>query len=445
MKAAIIAAPMTGSGKTTVTLGLLASLRQRGFAVQPFKIGPDFIDAGLHGLAAGTPSHNLDGWMLSREMNLALFENATRGKDVAIVEGVMGLFDGFDGRSNSGSTAEMATWLNLPIILVIDANPLARSVAALIHGFQTFNPQLKFAGVIFNRVAGEGHFRILSDATTTMPVLGWLPAEPTVEIPERHLGLMTGAEPQVKAVIQSIGDFFTAHLDVAKILEVLPAVPEIRGRTPELRCASPNLPASRSRPRVALAHDAAFSFYYQANRLVLELAGAEIIEFSPIDGEEMPEADFLYIGGGYPELYRHKLAANVSMKNSIRRFIESGKRFYAECGGLMYLSRRIEDSEMVGILPTDIRMTPRPVDFGYCEVSTTQASILGPEGTRLRGHQFHYSECAPSSATPVYVVTQGPRQYNEGWILPNGIASYVHLHFLSNPGVVPSVLESIFA
>jgi cobyrinic acid a,c-diamide synthase len=189
----------------------------------------------------------------------------------------------------------------------------------------------------------------------------------------------------------------------------------------------------------------AFSFYYQANRAALESAGAEVVEFSPLHDLQLPAADLLYIGGGYPELYRKELAANFAMMRSVRQFIESGGRFYAECGGLMYLSLRIEDTEMIGIVPTEIRMTDRPVDFGYCEVTTTKPSILGPAGTMMRGHQFHYSKPSAHSLEPLYAVRQGVRQYAEGWTLPNGVASYVHLHFLSNPDVVRNVLESSLA
>ena len=194
--------------------------------------------------------------------------------------------------------------------------------------------------------------------------------------------------------------------------------------------------------RVAIASDPAFSFYYYANRAALMAAGARIVEFSPMRDAVLPEADFLYIGGGYPELYRSELSANRSMRESIRRFIESGKSFYAECGGLMYLSRSIEGAEMVGIFPTEIQMVDRPVDFGYCEATTLQSSIFGAAGTRLRGHQFHFSRCVPQSTNPIYRIRQGEREYGEGWVLPNGIASYVHLHFLSNSVAVRHVLES---
>ncbi|PYS12352.1 MAG: cobyrinate a,c-diamide synthase [Acidobacteria bacterium] len=215
MKGCVISAPMTASGKTTVTLGLLSALRKRGITVQPFKVGPDFIDPGLHELAAGLPSHNLDGWMLTREENQWLFARACEGKDVAVVEGVMGLFDGFEGKSETGSTAEMAKWLDLPVILVIDAHPMARSAAAIIRGFQSFDPGLKIAGVILNRVAGEKHFRMIEDAVRDVPILGWLPANPSIEIPERHLGLFTAKEEVTALRVRAIGDFFDAHIDIA--------------------------------------------------------------------------------------------------------------------------------------------------------------------------------------------------------------------------------------
>jgi cobyrinic acid a,c-diamide synthase len=231
MKGCVISAPMTGSGKTTVTLGLLAALRKRRIAVQPFKVGPDFIDPGLHELAAGVPSHNLDGWMLSREANESLFARATAGKDIAVVEGVMGLFDGFDGKSETGSTAEMAVWLGLPVVLVVDAHGMARSAAALIRGFQTFDPRVKLAGVIFNRVGGEGHYRILADAVTDVPILGWLPVNPEIEIPERHLGLFTAQEKLVRERIRAIGEFFDAHINAGTIFNTVGAVYDRPGRS----------------------------------------------------------------------------------------------------------------------------------------------------------------------------------------------------------------------
>jgi cobyrinic acid a,c-diamide synthase len=440
MKGFVISAPMTGSGKTTITLGLLAALRNRGIAVQPFKIGPDFIDPGLHQIAAGVPSHNLDGWMLTRQMNESLFADAIVGKEVAVVEGVMGLFDGFDGSSDTGSTAQMAKWLGFPIILVVDAHAMARSAAALIHGFRSFDPDLKIAGVIFNRVASVRHYRMLEDAVKDVPILGWLPKNPAIEIPERHLGLFTGKEEVPLSRIKALGEFIAQHVDIDKVLTVGAVLPE-HLRVSVVNNGTNHRDTGVFRKRVALAHDKAFSFYYHANRMALEQAGADIVEFSPLTDREVPEADALYIGGGYPELYRRELEANASMRRSVKRFIECGKKFYAECGGLMYLARSIDDAEMVGILENKIEMTEKLVDFGYCEVTTRMDSILGGVGTTARGHQFHHSRALGPSGD-LYAVNQGGRQYTEGFIFPNGIASYIHLHFLSNPAIVRNMLNS---
>ena len=456
MKGCVISAPMSGSGKTTVTLGLLAALRKRGVSVQPFKIGPDFIDPGLHAIAAGIPAHNLDGWMLTRETNARLFADASSGKDVAIVEGVMGLYDGLDGRSERGSTAEMAKWLGLPVVLVIDAYSMARSAAALVKGFVDFDPGVKISGVIFNRVAGEGHYRMLADAVRDVPILGWLPVNPSIEIPERHLGLLT-AEETTERKIEEIGQFIADHLNISSLgfcetvlvsdpLPASPAVPLYQGDSkatlPLIQGDSREAAGGRSHATVAIAHDKAFSFYYRANRMALEQAGARIIEFSPLADQEMPEADVLYLGGGYPELYRQELAANTSMRYSVRKFIESGKKFYAECGGLMYLAQSIGDSKMVGVVPVTIEMTDRLVDFGYCEITTSQHSILGPAGTAARGHQFHYSRCVSGHGS-AYQVRQGQRAYTEGFLFLNGVASYIHLYFLSNPALARNMLNSL--
>jgi cobyrinic acid a,c-diamide synthase len=326
----------------------------------------------------------------------------------------------------------MAKWLGLPVVLVVDAHGMARSAAALIQGFRTFDRDVAIAGVIFNRVGSAGHFRILADAVADTPVLGWLPVNPSIEIPERHLGLFTAGEITA-AKIQELGPFVERHIDLDGIL----------ARMAGMKASIPRETKTQRHTgaRVAIAYDRAFSFYYHANRMALEQAGAEIVEFSLLADNDLPDADFLYIGGGYPELYRQELHSNISMRTAVRRFIESGKRFYAECGGLMYLAESIGGLEMVGILPARIEMTDRLVNFGYCEVATNAASILGPAGTTARGHQFHYSRNT-SAGGDAYQVMQGKRRYSEGYILKNGLASYVHLHFLSNPALAQNMLNS---
>jgi cobyrinic acid a,c-diamide synthase len=281
---------------------------------------------------------------------------------------------------------------------------------------------------------------MLADAVTDVPILGWLPVNPSIEIPERHLGLFTAKEDVVVERIRAIGEFFEKHVLVDKILDSTPS-PSGRGRRDSHQADATGEGKPSKTHRVALAHDKAFSFYYQANRLALQNAGAEIIEFSPISDNELPDADLLYIGGGYPELYRNQLEANTSMRASIRRFIESGRRFYAECGDLMYLAESIDGAQMVGVIPTRIEMTDRLVDFGYCEVRTNSESILGPAGTIARGHQFHHSRAVGQHGS-LYSVQQGLRAYVEGFDFRNGIASYIHLHFLSNPALARNMLNS---
>ncbi len=427
---------MSGSGKTTVALGLLSALKRRGFAVQPFKVGPDFIDPGLQAIAVGQPSHNLDGWMFSREKNEWLFAHACNGRDIAIVEGVMGLFDGYDGKSDAGSSAEIARWLGLEVVLVIDAYALGRSAAAVIHGLATFDPQIRICGIIFNRVAGPEHFQILADAVKHIPIFGWLPHEPSIEIPERHLGLMTAEEELPQARIREIAQLVEKHLDLDLLIRTLPSVQVPTAISPFVA------DAPKSVKKVALAHDAAFSFYYAANRFVLQEAGAEIIEFSPLRDSHAPEADLLYLGGGYPELHREELSSNRTMLASVKRMIQSGMRCYAECGGLMYLSQAINGSPMAGLLETTVEMTGKPVDFGYCDVTTLQASILGAPGIQARGHQFHFSNVTRASLAPLYKVRQRTKEYAEGFCWPTGLASYVHLHFLSNVAIARNMLQS---
>jgi cobyrinic acid a,c-diamide synthase len=334
----------------------------------------------------------------------------------------------------------MAKWLGLPVVLVIDVYSMARSAAALLRGFSEFDPELKIAGVIFNRVGGDGHYRMLEEAVRDVPIFGWLPVDASVEIPERHLGLLTASE-LTAGKIREIGEFVEHRIDLNGILSILGKMGNSHGSNGfnrEICSIRGTSPFSR---RVAIAQDKAFSFYYHANRLALEEGGAKIIEFSPLTDREVPDADFLYIGGGYPELYRRDLEANAPMRSSIRKFIESGKKFYAECGGLMYLAQSIGESKMVGIIPAEIEMTERLVDFGYCEITTTGKSILGPAGTAARGHQFHYSRCV-SGFGSAYQVRQGQRYYTEGFVFPNGIASYIHLHFLSNPALARNMLNS---
>ena len=396
--ALVIAGVGSGVGKTTVTLGLLEALRRRGLRVQPFKVGPDFIDPGFHALVAGRPSYSLDGWMCSREHVRATVARQAEGADLALVEGVMGCFDGRGALSDEGSTAEIAKWLGAPVVLVVDARAMARSAGAVVLGFESFDPALDLAGVIFNRVAGDTHWRWLRESVTArcraIP-LGYLPRRDSLALPERHLGLVTAVERGLprSAARGAVG----SHDDVDRSGAAPGAGPERRraGRAGRRR-----LRPRRDRARIGVARDLAFQFYYPANFDLLRAAGAELVFWSPLRDAELPDVDALYLGGGYPEVYAGDLAANAPMREAVRAFAAAGGPVYAECGGLLYLAEALEDESgrlhpMVGLLPTIGRMAPKRLTLGYAEVEVTRETPLGPAGTTARGHEFHASRIDP--------------------------------------------------
>jgi cobyrinic acid a,c-diamide synthase len=443
----VIAGTQSGVGKTTVTLGLLSALARRGLVVQPFKVGPDFIDPGHHTRAAGRLSRNLDGWMLSQAANEALFRRQACRADVAVVEGVMGLFDGYDGASEAGSTAQMAKWLGLPVLLVVDARAMARSAAALVHGFASFDPALTLAGVVFNHVGSATHLEYLQQALVSLPEVrcfGGLPRDQELAIPERHLGLTTAEDhPLGAAYLDHLADWLETHLNLDGLLQVLPWL------------ALPEEPAPAAVPpavRVGVARDRAFCFYYPENLELLEHYGAELVPFSPLKDPELPpDLHGIYLGGGYPELYAGPLTANQSLQQALRQAAAAGLPIYAECGGLMYLCREIRDLEgrahpMAGVFPCPVRMLPRLKALGYREVTLTAPGLLGPAGTKARGHEFHYSEMVgePDGVPRLYRLTtrQGGAARTEGYCAQNVLASYVHLHFGSNPEVARHLVAS---
>src|SRR5713101_3719986 len=378
LSAIVVAGTHSGVGKTSVTLGLIGALRRRGLTVQPFKVGPDFIDPLHHQHASGRPPRNLDGWMLDPETNLQRFARASADAGVAVIEGVMGLFDGSDGKSERGSTAEMAKLLDIPVLLVIDASAMARSAAALIHGYTSFDPDLRVAGVILNNVA------------SAVPILGALPRAKDLVVPERHLGLHLPHEARSEYV-EELATLIEAHIDLDALLrssaiDRLPAPP-----------ATPSLPA---RARLAVARDEAFCFYYTDNLELLEQAGAELVPFSPISDPLPENIDGIYIGGGYPELHADKLASNKTTRDAIREFASAGGPIYAECGGLMYLAHALElDGQahpMCGVFPFSAAM-PAPLAIAYVEI-TTNCGLFG-SGQTARGHLFHHSAIADDPDT----------------------------------------------
>jgi cobyrinic acid a,c-diamide synthase len=441
VKGLVVAGTQSGVGKTTLTLGLMYAWRRQGIMVQPFKVGPDFIDPGHHGRAAGRPSHNLDGWMLSQEENLRIFHQHTKTATLAVVEGVMGLFDGFDGKTEAGSTAQMAKWLGLPVLLIVDARSMARSAAAIVKGFATFDPNLTLAGVVFNRVGGPSHLSYLTEALELVPGIrcfGGLPRENDLAIPERHLGLATTEDhPLEEKYLEGLADLVDKNLDLEALWQSLPEAT----RSPV--AGFPRVTAPRV--RLGVARDQAFCFYYPENLEWLRHFGAELVEFSPLADTRLPPGlDGVYLGGGYPELHAGRLAANTGLKEELKNKAQAGLPIYAECGGLMYLSKEIQDLSgdrhaMVGAVPLKVRMLPRLKALGYQEVTLAADCLLGPAGTRARGHEFHYSEIIsePEGLLKRYQLTprRGGNPAPEGYSSGQVLASYVHLHFGSNPEV----------
>ncbi|MGD8213182.1 MAG: cobyrinate a,c-diamide synthase, partial [Desulfobacterales bacterium] len=363
MKGIVVAGTKSGCGKTTVSLGLMAALVKRGLKVAPFKVGPDFIDPGHHSRIAGVDCRNLDGWMLSRNFNLNVFANGMKDADIAVVEGVMGLFDGYDGKSEAGSTAQIAKWLGLPVILLVDAASMARSAAAVVMGFEHFDAELTYAGVIFNHLGSTRHLQYLTEAVQDrieMPCLGGILRNTAIAIPERHLGLVTQEDhPLAEKNIDQLADLIEKSIDLDSLLNNL-ADADLSSQTKE----RPQNQIEK-RVRIAVARDNAFCFYYADNLDLLKQQGAELVFFSPIVEQDLPQdIDGLYLGGGYPELFAEKLAENVALKNRVKKKSADGMPIYGECGGFMYLCEELIDLNnnrypMSGCFPFTTRMFTR--------------------------------------------------------------------------------------
>lgn len=426
----MLAATHSGAGKTTITLGLLAAFARQGITVQPFKCGPDFIDPTLHQMVTGRLSRNLDLRMCGPEYVRECFLGHGLEADIALVEGVMGLFDG-----GEASPAALAKTLGLPVVLVVDAKATAESIAAVVKGFETLDPQLTLMGVIFNRVGSARHLELLTTAVRShcqTPILGALPRDPQFTIADRHLGLKMGTElPLTTAQLTALADAVIAHIDLATIRELARPIPEPLAHPRTKRGAA------ASRIRIGVARDAAFCFYYPDNLDLLQAMGAEVVEFSPLRDQALPPGIHgLYLGGGYPELHAHGLASNQAMLTAIRAWSEAGRPLYAECGGLLYLCQGLVDlagefHPLADVFPTRARMGERLASLGYREALIGRPCLFGHEG-QLHGHEFHYStiEPMPPDITRVYRLQDGRE---EGYQIRNTLASYLHLHFGQTP------------
>ena len=447
----VIAGVRSGVGKTTIATGVMGALTRRGNKVQPFKAGPDYIDPSYHQIACGVPSRNLDTWLCDHSTVLELFQRASAGCDVSVVEGVMGVFDGHSSLTEEGSTAQLAKLLGAPVILIADAAKVARSVAAEILGFQKFDPDLNVAGVILNGVGSDRHLEFCKpqiEATTGLPVLGYLPRKEEFIQPERHLGLIptvegTVAQQWYDGVINQV----EATMDVDAILKLAQSA-----KTPSASLTVYPEVALPSRATIAVAQDMAFNFYYQDSLDLLTAWGAEIAPFSPLEDEKLPAgASGIYLGGGFPELFASHLSDNKPMHQSIMEAVASGVPVYAECGGLMYLGKSLSDLEgvthpMVGVIPAESAMSQSRLTLGYREVESCSDNPVLQVGQRVRGHEFHWSTLAqqPGAEESVYkVIDQENRP--DGFRTRNVWASYVHIHLGSRPGLAARFVETCVA
>ncbi|MET7295178.1 cobyrinate a,c-diamide synthase [Streptomyces griseoloalbus] len=466
----VIAAPSSGSGKTTVATGLMAALTARGLTVSPHKVGPDYIDPGYHALATGRVGRNLDAYLCGPELVGPLFAHGARGCDIAVVEGVMGLYDGAAGEGELASTAHVAKLLRAPVVLVVDASSQSRSVAALVHGFVSWDPEVRVGGVILNKVASDRHEGLLREALDSVgvPVMGVLRRVARVETPSRHLGLVPVAERGSLAVeaVDAMAAQVAAGCDLSALVALARGAGPLADAAwdagealvssppPPLPSSSPGAPPpgpgsavdgprpqSPDGPVVAVAGGAAFTFSYAEHSELLAAAGAEAVVFDPLRDEELPEGTVgLVIGGGFPEVYAAELSANEPLRKAVAGLAASGAPVAAECAGLLYLCRELDGMPLCGVLDASARMSER-LTLGYRDAVAVNDSVLAGAGTRMRGHEFHRTAVEPGAgAAPAWGV-RAPERRVEGFVQRGVHASYLHTHWASEPGVARRFVE----
>lgn len=437
----VIAAPASGSGKTTVATGLMAALRARGLRVSPHKVGPDYIDPGYHALATGRPGRNLDPWLTSEDLVAPLFLHGASGADVAVVEGVMGLFDG-RADTDVASTAHVARLLEAPVVLVVDAARQSRSVAAVVHGFATFDPRVRVGGVVLNRVGSDRHEELCRSALAAagVPVLGAIRRDDAVSTPSRHLGLIPAAERESEAVaaVERLGSLVARSCDLEALVRLARTAPALRARpwspaaalrvaaTEETRREGPAVSSGGGRrPVVATAGGAAFTFGYAEHAELLRAAGADVVTFDPLRDRALPEGTAaVVIGGGFPEMYAADLAANEPLKREIAAFRGP---IAAECAGLLYLCESLDNHPMCGKIAAKAEMTPR-LTLGYRDATATRDSLLTRAGERYRGHEFHRT-AVTAAGEPLFRWEGGGDGHGDALVT----ASYLHLHWAGRP------------
>ncbi|MEU9367419.1 cobyrinate a,c-diamide synthase [Streptomyces avermitilis] len=436
----VIAAPSSGSGKTTVATGLMAAFTARGLTVSPHKVGPDYIDPGYHALATGRVGRNLDAYLCGAELIAPLFAHGARGCDLAVVEGVMGMFDGAAGEGELASTAQVAKLLRAPVVLVVDASAQSRSVAALVHGFASWDPQVRIGGVILNKVASDRHEELLREALDSagVPVLGVLRRAAQVDTPSRHLGLVPVAERRAAAVeaVAAMAAQVRDGCDLDALFALARGAGALSGDPWE-----PPVLSATERPVVAVAGGPAFTFSYAEHAELLAAAGAEVVTFDPLRDERLPDGSAgLVIGGGFPEVYAPELSANEPLRKAVAELALSGAPVAAECAGLLYLCRELDGQPMCGVLDAEARMSGG-LTLGYRDAVAVGDSVLAAAGTRMRGHEFHRTVVEPGAgAAPAWGV-RAPVRRVEGFVQHGVHASYLHTHWAAAPGVAHRFVE----
>lgn len=433
----VVAAPASGSGKTTVATGLMAALRRAGSRVAPFKVGPDYIDPGYHSLATHRPGRNLDPVMVGEHRVPGLFAHGSKGCDIAVVEGVMGLFDGRVDTAGIGSTAHVAKLINAPVLFVVDARGQSRSLAALLHGFRGYDPTVRLGGVILNQVGSERHEQVLRSACDEvgLDVLGVLPRDPQFSLPSRHLGLVTAAEhgPEAVAAVDAIAAAVAEHVDLDAVRRLAQSVPAMA-----VAAWEPQVEPVADEPVIAVAGGAAFTFGYAEHVEVLKAAGAAVAVLDPLHDEDLPEGTAgLVLPGGFPEQHAEALSGNVKLREAVARFARSGAPVHAECGGLLYLARSLDGHEMCGVIDAEGFMTPR-LTLGYRDAVASTSSPLHPPGSRVTGHEFHRTQLSTPHSTPPAWQWRGvdSRPVAEGFVVGGVHASYLHTHPAGDPEAV---------
>jgi len=446
----IFAAAQSGSGKTTVTLGVMLALRKIGLKIQPFKAGPDYLDPMHHSAVCARKSRNLDSWLMPPGVILELFTRNAKGADISVIEGVMGLYDGFRD-TEYGSTGHLARILGAPVILVLNVASVSRSAAAIALGFQQFDRGVNIAGIILNNIGSPNHYgfiRGVVEKKTKIPVLGFLPKDAGIRLPERHLGLVPAQEKRPdEGLYAKLRALVEKNIDLRRILRISRKAPGLRHN----KTAHAPRGCGKVRVNIAIAKDRAFNFYYQDNLDILERLGVRLVEFSPLKDKTLPPGiDGMYIGGGYPELFGAQLSANFRMREAVLQSAGGGLPIYAECGGLMYLVKRIVDFQgkafaMCGVFNCAAVMANKRQSLGYIEIEVRKDNILSRKGKKIRAHAFHWSylKNAPGSESFAYTVSKNKdKKYPDGLIRENVLASYAHLPFASNSALAKNFLAA---